>query len=166
MQEQPDMLHNAGENTMKHRHTYLVMPGVWSAKGNFTDGNGTQHAVSGTSTITHDRGIWYNRAAMLIHTVPPSDMECVYEIAPMMPGSNHTTWTAETLPMGRMSGNFAMVGNTILACAYTPQGTSMETMRQIDADTYENRGALFMDGILISAWETVLHRQQPQSDGR
>jgi hypothetical protein len=138
------------------KHTYLLFPGTWHAKGAFRDNNGNSYPVTGSSIITHERRIWYNRSAMLIHTTPLTDIECLYEITPIEPGECATTWTAETLPMGRISGNFAIVDNTILSSAYTPQGANIETLRQLDENTYENRGALFMDGQLLSAWDVIL----------
>lgn len=140
------------------KHTYLVTPARWIAAGSFTDNSGTVHKVSGTSVVTHDRGIWLNRTAMTIHTDPISDMECVYEIMPLSAGKTTTTWTAETLPLGRMFGTFALVDNTILSCAHTPEGINMETMRYIDDDTYENRGVLILEGIMLSSWQLTLTR--------
>lgn len=142
------------------KHTYLVSPGTWQAKGFFKDNNGNSYPVTGSSIITHERKIWYNRSAMLIHTQPVTDIECVYEITPLDPDTYSTTWTAETLPMGRISGNFAIVGNTILSSANTPQGANIETLRQLDESTYENRGALFMEGQLLSTWEVILTRAE------
>lgn len=141
------------------KHTYLLRPGIWMAEGTFTDNTGTRFPVSGISTITHEPGIWYNRAAMIIHTQPIADVECVYEISPLAPGQMATTWVAETLPMGRMSGNFAIIDNTILSSAQTPQGNNLETLRYIDDDTYENRGALFFEGQMLSTWEVTLTRK-------
>ncbi len=140
------------------KHTYLLAPGTWKATGTFTDSSGITHPVSGTSVITHDRGIWYNRTAMIIHTQPPSDVECVYEIIPLAPGQTTTTWTAETLPLGRMHGHFAIVDNTILSSAPAGEGINMETLRYMDDNTYENRGALLMDGTMLSSWKAVLTR--------
>lgn len=145
---------------MDIRHTFLLQAGKWRAEGTFYDAEANAMPISGSAIITHEGGIWYNRALMTIHTDTATDIECVYEIVPISKGADHTTWVAETLPLGRIKGTFTVVGDTILSAAQTDQGTNVESLRKVDDNTYSNCGALCINGIKLSSWFVTLTREE------
>lgn len=142
------------------KHTYLFEEGVWNASGVFIDETGKEFQVEGKSTISHEESIWKNRGFMRIHTDPPTEYQSSYEIEPFESGCDSTKWVAQNPDIGQLSGNFVVIGDSILSI-YTSENDKLvgtEYLRQINENVYENRGTLMRGNVRISSWSVELKR--------
>ena len=83
----------------------------------------------------------------------------LYEIAPSdRPGT--LCWQSHNPALGTLRGMFEIVGPCIVSAYRSADGrySGTETLRQLDADTYENVGVSFADGKRMSAWTAQLTR--------
>ena len=134
-------------------HTYLLEEGTWTAQSSLVTEDGQELSGTGESKIVHHQGHWIIDARM-------GDIRNRYEITPFPPGSRATEWTSENPAMGRFLGMFCIVDDTILSTFKSEDGalSGVESVRMIDADHYENRGALFAGARRISSWTVTLRR--------
>lgn len=142
-------------------HTFLFAPGDWRAEGTSFAGDGEPVAVTGLTRVTHEPGGWRNAGVMRLDTDPPEEFQNTYTFAPLEPGAAATTWSSANPALGRLTGSLAAVADVLLLTGATSDGrfTVCESLTMIDAATYEDRGALFADGELVSSWAVRLTRQ-------
>lgn len=139
-------------------HTFLFEPGDWLAEGTSFDDAGAPVAVTGRTRVTHEPGGWRNAGVLRLETDPPEEFANTYTFAPLAPGAAATTWSSANPALGRLTGALAAVADAILMTGATADSrfTVCESLRMIDATTYEDRGALFADGELVSSWAVRL----------
>ena len=143
------------------RHTFLFDEAAWSAHGTFTDAQGTARAVDGSARIAHDGATWSNRSVMRLRSEPPAEFTNHYRIAAFAPGAPMTTWESDNPGIGRMSGRFAVVGDSILSTFASQDGTpsGAESLQMMAADRYLGRGVLYRNDAFFSAWIVELRRR-------
>lgn len=143
-------------------HTFLFKPARWEAEGVYTDAAGTISEAQGSSLVLHTENHWFLEGKMRLRGKDPLEIGTSCAIVPFPPGINHTTWSSQNPAYGRLSGRFVTVGDTIFSFFQNTAGpvNGSEWMRQIDAETYENRGVLFDGDRLLCAWAVTLKRRE------
>jgi len=96
-------------------HTYLFKAGRWRADGEYCDESGRKYPVEGESRITHRNALWYNESEMKIFGSQDIAFSNYYEIVPFPDGRDVTFWTSENDALGKLSGQFVLVGDAILS---------------------------------------------------
>lgn len=141
-------------------HTFLFAPGDWRAEGLSFDGCGEPVAVTGFTRVSHEPGGWRNAGVMRLETDPPEEFQNTYTFAPIQPGAAATTWSSANPALGRLTGSLAAVADSLLLTGATADSrfTVCESLRMIEEATYEDRGALFECGELVSSWAVTLRR--------
>lgn len=141
-------------------HTFLLEPARWHVSGVLVDPAGQSLPLSGQTIILHGEGIWSLTGKL--HLAGESTVEIVndYRILPFPPGELQTIWTSHNPTLGNLKGRFVIVNDTILSTFESDghhfRGT--EWLRRLDAENYENRGVLFQEERLLSAWTADLRR--------
>ena len=87
-------------------------------------------------------------------------VENIYEIVPFERGSDSTTWRSINPDLGTLVGTFAVVGDSILSAFRTEDGSfyGTEYLKNVDPDTYANRGVLLHKGKIVSSWSATVTR--------
>ncbi len=144
----------------KMGHRFLFEEGVWLAAGFFRNGDGSTMHLSGRTEISHRENIWINRGFMEIEGDTPIRIENTCEIIPFERGSDATTWRSEDPGLGTLVGTYAVVGDSILSAFRTEDGSfyGTEYIKNVDPDTYANRGVLLHHGRIVSSWSATLTR--------
>ena len=144
----------------KMGHRFLFEEGVWIAAGFFRDGDGNTMHLTGRTEITHRDDVWINSGIMEIEGDTPLRVENIYRIVPFARGSDSTTWKSENPDLGPLVGTFAVVGDSILSAFRNGDGSlyGTEYLKNVDPDTYANRGVLLKQGKLISSWSATITR--------
>jgi hypothetical protein len=142
------------------KHTFFVQEGSWAASGRLLDEKESEIPIVGSASITHYDERWVNRSTMRLLTDPPMELANEYEIRPLAPGNASTPWSSFNPSLGRMSGFFTLLGDSILSTYRSEDGaySGAECLLQEDADTYRVWGVLFKEGEKLSSWEAVLKR--------
>lgn len=143
-------------------HTFLFEEGVWRTTGSFVDAEQHSFSVEGSSRVRHERHLWRLAANMQIATPKAVDFSNDYEIRPFAAGAAITSWTSTNPDLGRLNGEFTIVGDSILSSFQSPGGVhrGTEALIQRAPDLYEARGFLANDGKLMSSWCIELRRQE------
>ena len=141
-------------------HTFFVQEGSWTASGRFFDEQESEIPLVGSAGIAHEEARWINRSAMRLLTEPPVELTNEYQIEPLPAGSASTRWSSFNPSLGRMSGTFTIIGDSILSTYRSEDGAycGAECLLQDNVDTYRVWGVLFKDGEKLSSWEAVLKR--------
>lgn len=144
----------------KMGHRFLFEEAVWIAAGFFRDGDGNTWHLSGRTTIVHHDDRWINTGIMEIEGDTPMRIENIYKIVPFERGSDATTWRSENPDLGTLVGTYAVVGDSILSAFRTEEGSfyGTEYIKNVDPDTYANRGVLLHHGKIVSSWSTTITR--------
>ena len=144
----------------KMGHRFLFEEGVWISAGFFRDGEGNTWHLSGRTKIVHHDDRWINSGVMEIEGDSPIRIEAIYEIVPFERGSDATTWRSENPELGTLVGTYAVVGDSILSAFRTKDGSfyGTEYLKNVDPDTYANRGVLLHHGKIVSSWSTTITR--------
>lgn len=144
----------------KMGHRFLFEEGIWTASGFLRDGNGNTMLFSGKTVISHEEDHWINSGFMEIEGEAPVRIENNYLIEPFPRGSDSTTWKSDNSDLGTLVGTFAVVGDSILSAFRNLDGSiyGTEYLKNVDPDTYANRGVLLKKGVLISSWSATVTR--------
>lgn len=155
------MLLQSDDNREMIYHTFLFDENIWMARGVYIDGQGKYHSVAGQSVITHATDQWINDSAMHLEGNPAVEFRNRYEIEPMERNQEMTTWRSENPALGRMSGRFIIVDDSILSVFASADGVfqGTEYLRLIDDDLYWNRGSLLQGDKKASSWALELRRK-------
>ena len=142
-------------------HTFLFREAEWEAEGVFQDQDGNELALQGITTIHHGDDEWCIDSEMAVGGNDPPVIHNSYTLEPWPGGEDASPWQSVNPVMGYLFGMIAVVGDTILSRFVSEDGeySGMESMRMIDADTYENRVALFKRDQKISSWSMELKKR-------
>ena len=141
-------------------HTYLFKAGLWHAEGKYIDEGGRMHPVEGESRITHRNALWYNENEMKISGSQDIAFSNYYEIVPFHDGRDVTFWTSENDALGKLSGQFVLVGDTILSLyrSENAQYSGAEYLLRVSEINYRTWGTLFSGRDKLSSWTMRLKR--------
>ena len=147
---------------MRIRHTFLFEEGIWAVSGEYTGQNGAAVPVEGSARITHEAMVWRNRGVMTL-IQPSGDIEIKndYEIAPFEDGSDFTAWRAENPALGKLSGLFVVVDDSIISTISSEDGkvSGIEYLRKVSENHYMSRGFIFRGEEKLSSWAAELVRR-------
>jgi hypothetical protein len=142
------------------KHTFLFEPGVWKASGAFWTADGRELEADGRSEVSHGKECWMIAGKLRVHASPPVEFVNIYCMQP--PGKDALTspWTMENATLGKLHGNFSVVGNAIMSLYRSEQGSYIgsEHLIQIDEQVYHAYGILLMDDRRLSSWRVELRR--------
>lgn len=143
------------------RHTYLLQEGRWRTAGSFTNEQGESLAVTGESVISHGDLVWSVESTMTLSADQEVAFHNDYEVAPISDGGDTTTWSSDNPALGRLSGNFLIIGDRILSAYQSEDGRhrGAECLWRVDEDNYGGIGALFCGKQRLSSWEVRLIRE-------
>lgn len=144
-------------------HAFLLEEGEWRAKGTYWEPDGGARPMTGRARIIHGNEVWINESETVVKGDDGEErFENRYEVQPLGRGESSTTWVAENPALGRMSGTFSFVGDAILSAYESHDGRAVghECLWAVEDGTYEDRGALFVDGELASRWSVKLERKK------
>jgi hypothetical protein len=134
-------------------HTLFVREGRWQISGSTVDVAGNPNIVIGYVVVVHDGRKWI---------VEEQINESVnrYEAEPLPAGATATRLDGTNGAIGAVTGAYVFFEDVILATYRSTDGhyAGVESMRMIDADRYQTRGALFLDDGHVSSWSLVLQR--------
>jgi hypothetical protein len=141
-------------------HTYLFKPGLWRADGEYFDEGGCAYPVEGESRITHRNARWYNESEMKIVGSENVAFSNYYEIVPFHEGRDVTLWTSANESLGKLSGQFVLVGDAILSLfrSENAEYTGTEYLLRVSDSVYRNWGTLFCGPDKLSSWMMRLNR--------
>ena len=142
-------------------HTFLFDENIWIARGVYIDGQGKYHPVAGQSAITHQGEIWINDSCMHLEANEAVTFRNRYEIKPLGRDRELTIWRSENPDLGKMSGRFVIVDDSIMSIFSAADGVFQGTdyLRLIDDDLYWNRGCLLQGDKKVSSWAVELRRK-------
>jgi len=144
--------------TMKH--TYLFEEATWKASGFFIDENGNEFSVEGEAKILHRKEFWENEGSMRVLAEMPIELRNIYKITPFEESTDTTKWTSENPALGKLVGNFIIVGDSILSLYRTEDNkfTGTEYLKKVDDNLYLNRGVLMKGNTKVSSWAVELRK--------
>jgi hypothetical protein len=141
-------------------HTYLFKAGLWRADGEYFDEGGHKYPVEGESRITHRNALWYNESEMKIFGSQDIAFSNYYEITPFHEGRDVAFWTSANDALGKLSGQFVLVGDAILSLfrSENAEYTGTEYLLRVSDIAYRNWGTLFCGPNKLSSWMLRLNR--------
>ncbi len=144
----------------KNIHTYLFKAGLWRADGEYFDESGRGYPVEGESRITHRNALWYNESEMKVFGSQDVAFCNYYEIVPFHDDRDVTFWTSANDALGKLSGQFVLVGDAILSFFRSEDGayTGAEYLLRTSDIAYRNWGTLFCSPDKLSSWMLRLNR--------
>lgn len=144
------------------KHTFLFEEGTWIAVGAFTDAEGNAAPVRGQSKTIHGPDVWVEESYLELQTDDRIEIRNNYRIVPFEKGSDTTTWTSLNPTLGKLSGKFAVVDDSIISSFKSENlvYTGLEFLKKVDDDKYINRGVLLKDGEKFSSWAVELTREK------
>ena len=140
-------------------HTYFFQTADWAACGVYNDAEGQTFPLTGAVQIEHSQSQWTLDGWLEVQSDPAGRVINPYAIPPS--DSPHTPcWRSHNPAPATLCGTFEIVGPCIVSACRSADGrySAAETLRQVDADTYENVGVSFADGKRMSAWTARLTR--------
>jgi hypothetical protein len=147
---------------LKVRHTFLFEEGIWAVSGEYTGQNGAVVSVEGSAKITHEARVWRNQGVMTL-VQPGGNVEIRndYEIAPFEEGMDYTAWRAENPSLGKLTGLFVVVDDSIISTIASEDGkvSGIEYLRKVNGDHYKSRGFIFRGDVKVSSWAAELVRR-------
>jgi hypothetical protein len=146
--------------TVGNVHTYLFKPGLWRADGEYFDAAGSSYPVEGESCITHAKEMWINESRMRIVGNEKTAFGNDYRITPFCEDRDFTVWHCDSDVLGKLSGRFVHVGDSILSLYRSDdsQYAGTEYWLRISGILYRNRGTLFHGNDKLSSWMIRLNR--------
>ena len=142
------------------KHTYLFEEGVWNASGIYVDENVKEFPVEGRANISHGVKTWKLSGVMRMLTDLPVEFQNTYEIEPFEEKQDCTRWSSHNPDIGEITGKFIVVHDSILSIYGTKSNEykGTEYLKQINENTYQNRGVLMKNNVKISSWAVELKR--------
>lgn len=147
---------------MRIKHTFLFEEGLWAVSGEYTGQDGQVFPMEGSARITHEDGLWRNQGIMtLVQASGNVEIRNDYEIAPFEQGRDHTAWRAENPSLGRLSGLFVVVDDSIISTIASEDGriSGIEYLRKVHDDHYKSRGFIFRSDEKLSSWAADMVRR-------
>ena len=134
-------------------HTLFAREGRWQISGSTVDVAGNPNIVVGFVIVAHSDGVW-------IIDEQINESENQYEATPLVPGATATSFRGTNGALGLISGAYVFFEDLILTTYRSDDAryAGFEASRLMDADRYECRGALFLDGGHVSSWSLTLLR--------
>jgi hypothetical protein len=141
-------------------HTYPFEPAVWEADGRFIDASGQVSPARGQVRIRHKGAVWVSTGVMRVLREPALEFTSTCTLEPMAPGADTSAWSSENPVLGKCTGTFVLIADTIVSLYRSLDGihTGTEVLLKVDDDHYVNRGVLLRDGDKVSAWAMDLKR--------
>ena len=142
-------------------HTFIFDENIWISDGVYIDDGGRYHAVKGKSRIIHEEVLWINDSRMSLVDNPAVEFRNRYDILPMDRRQEWTTWSSDNPALGKLTGRFILVDDSILSSITSKDGSfqGMEYLKMIEDDLYWNRGCLFQGERKMSSWAVELRRK-------
>ena len=141
-------------------HTYFEDGAVWEAQGLYYDDKCATYPLTGRCGAVRTGAMWSLDGFMDV----AFEKEAVrFTNAYRLQQTEHPEtirWESFNPALGKLEGTFEVISNKIISC-YTSENrvySGMETLIQIDDDTYENVGISFQNGQWMSAWVVTLKR--------
>jgi len=146
---------------MKIRHTFLMEEGYWMATGEFFDQFGNAIPVEGSARVTHGKELWRSQGVMKLDGQGGQEIENNYEIRPFEEGKDYTGWTATNPALGKLTGLFVIVDDSIISTISSEDGqiSGIEYMVKVSDYHYRSRGFIFRNGEKVSSWAAELVRK-------
>lgn len=147
---------------MRIKHTFLFEEGIWAVSGEYTGQNGIVVPVEGSARITHADRMWRNQGIMkLVQPGGNIEIRNDYEIAPFEEGRDYTAWRAENPSLGKLTGLFVVVDDSIISTISSEDGkvSGIEYLRQVSENHYKSRGFIFRGDEKLSSWAAELVRR-------
>jgi hypothetical protein len=143
------------------QHTYLFERGRWSARGTLVDAQGDQASLSGSASVEHGENVWNVLGDLDAGPGVCCGFPGRCTLRPLSPRQEQAEWEAHDDRLGRLSGVFLMVGDSILSTGASDDGRFVvsEWMQQVDFDRYVARGVLLEEGARVSSWALELERR-------
>ncbi len=143
------------------KHKFLFEEAIWVAKGVFVDEDGNESPVVGETKITHGEKYWSNDGWMRIQSEESIEFKNTYQIVPFEENADTTNWTSENPAIGKMIGQFVLIGDTIISLYRTENNlyVGTEYLKLEDDDFYVNRGVVMKDNRKISSWAVGLRKK-------
>jgi hypothetical protein len=134
-------------------HTLFVREGRWQISGSIIDVAGNPNIAIGLAVVTHSGALWILEEQV-------NELQNRYTILPLAEGASATSFNGVNGVMGELRGAFVFFDDLILLTWTSDDGTfhGVESVRMLDPDRYETRGALFRDAGHVSSWSYVLQR--------
>lgn len=147
---------------MRTRHTYLFEEGLWAVSGEYAGHDARTTPMEGSARVIHKPGLWQSRGVMNLSS-PEGNIEIStdYEIIPFEAGKDYTAWRADNPALGRLTGLFVVVDDSIISTIGSEDGriSGIEYLRKVSDDQYASRGFIFRGDELISSWAADLVRR-------
>ncbi len=142
------------------KHTFLLQPGEWQAKGTFIGQNGISTPLTSKTVVEHLTDKWTINGYMRVLYEEPVEFQNSYEIVPIPKDKDHTTWKSVNPALGELIGNFIIVQDSILSIHSTKDNkfSGIEFMTQLKEYKYLIRGTLMQGDQKISSWAVELTR--------
>ena len=142
------------------KHTYLLQPGRWSARGSYLDAAGTTVAASGESKVEHGPDEWVNESWMRLELPERPVLASRQEIEPLEAGGTTALWSGESGTLGRLLGRYVVVADAILSVWSSEDGlhTGTECLALQPDGSYRGHGCLLKESQLVSAWAFRLEK--------
>ena len=134
-------------------HTFLAREGRWQISGSVVDVAGNPNIAVGLAVVTHSGELWILEEQL-------NELQNCYTILPLAAGATATEFNGVNGVMGEIRGSFVFFEDIILL-TYTSSDRhyhGVESLRMLDGDHYDSRGALFRDRGHVSSWSYVLQR--------
>jgi hypothetical protein len=150
------------------KHTFLFEPAAWSVAGTFWAGDRQPIDAQGRIEICHRDSCWLLAGSMKVLSAPPVEFVSAYSIE--LPDRDATTlkWTAENAMLGKLSGVFSIVGDSILSNFHSADGAyrGTEHLALIDPDNYRACAMLLFNNRKLSSWQVQLTRIERRAKDR
>ncbi len=139
------------------KHSFLFATQEWLAEGDYYDEKGNRFNLTGISQIVCDKDKWTITGFMEVLFKNPTKFYNNYNIK-KSDSDDNIPWESYNPALGRLIGNMSISGDTITSRYTSEDGTcsGFETLRQIDEQTYENKGECHVSGKRISSWSAIL----------
>ena len=141
-------------------HTFLFEQGIWFAKGDYTDAKNTIILIEGETRILHQKDHWVNESMMKLQDGSGTEFTNTTEIVPFTDSREFTTWKSVNPVLGKLTGEFMIVADTILSTFISEFGeyTGCECLLQVDKNIYISRGFVFNGEEKLSSWALSLKK--------
>ena len=136
-------------------HTFLFDQKVWTATGVYFDSANTPVPAAGESKIIHQGGLWIVESTVRVFGDAPLEIKNSYEVIPFSDDTPFVAhWKSVHTTLGRLSGKFVIIDETILSIYQSEDGihSGTEVLAKIEDGYYESRGCLFKGNNKISSW--------------
>lgn len=132
-------------------HTLYVAEGRWQISGSTIDVAGNPNIAIGLLVVTRSGDLWIAEEQV-------NELQSRWMILPLETGASTTRFNGVSGVLGEIDGHLAFFEDVILLTYGSTEFRGIESVRLLDADRYETRGALFRDHGHVSSWSYVLTR--------